>query len=93
MSIYMIRKKTKPIFEKFGVRKAAIFGSYARGESKKTSDIDMLLKLKHSLTFFDVLRLKARLEKELRRKVDIVEYEVIKPAIKRYVLKHQMPLL
>ena len=41
-------KKMKPtivrILKKNGVIRAGIFGSYARGEQKKKSDIDILIK-------------------------------------------------
>lgn len=86
-------KKTRPVLKRFGVEKAAIFGSYARGELKKESDVDILLKPSKESTLFDILKLKTALEKRLGRKVDLVEYGAIKPQIKRYVLRHQIPLL
>ena len=43
-------KRMQPLIVKTlkanGVKKAGIFGSYARGESKKGSDIDILVQLK-----------------------------------------------
>jgi len=39
------RAKLNAIFKEYGVKKAAVFGSYARGEQKKRSDIDFLIKL------------------------------------------------
>ncbi len=35
-----------PILKRNGVLKAGIFGSYARGEQKKQSDVDILIKFK-----------------------------------------------
>lgn len=93
MSGTAIAKQTKPILQKFGVEKAAIFGSYARGDFKKTSDVDVLVKLKREATLFDIVRLKIRLENRLRRKVDIVEYDSIKPEIRQYALRNQIPVL
>ncbi|MCX6719707.1 MAG: nucleotidyltransferase domain-containing protein, partial [Candidatus Staskawiczbacteria bacterium] len=43
MSIQEIKRKISPILKKNGVKKAAIFGSYARGEEKKRSDVDILI--------------------------------------------------
>ncbi len=38
-----LKMLTKNIFEKYGIEKAYIFGSYARKEANKDSDIDILL--------------------------------------------------
>ena len=38
-----IKPKIVRILKKYGVKKAGIFGSYARGEQKKRSDIDILI--------------------------------------------------
>src|SRR3989344_1787884 len=44
MSIKEIKNKINPILKRNGVAKAAIFGSYARGDQTKKSDIDILIK-------------------------------------------------
>lgn len=46
-----------------GVTKAALFGSVARGEAKKRSDIDILIKLKKGKSLLDLVRLQFELEK------------------------------
>ena len=45
-----IKRKIIPILKKNHVVRAGIFGSYARGEQKKNSDIDILIKFNDSLT-------------------------------------------
>ena len=40
-----IKRKAVPLLKKYGVVRAGIFGSYARGEQKKRSDIDILVKI------------------------------------------------
>ena len=49
--IEKIKEKILPILKKNDVVRASIFGSFARGEEKRGSDIDMLVELdkKHSL--------------------------------------------
>ena len=39
-----IKRKAVPLLKKYGVVRAGIFGSYARGEQKKKSDVDILVK-------------------------------------------------
>ncbi|KHO50976.1 MAG: hypothetical protein QT05_C0047G0025 [archaeon GW2011_AR13] len=41
-----IKLKIARILKNYGVVRAGIFGSYARGEQKKDSDIDILIELK-----------------------------------------------
>ncbi|MFA6376085.1 MAG: nucleotidyltransferase family protein [Candidatus Paceibacterota bacterium] len=89
----IIKKKAAGIFKKYGVTKAAVFGSCARGEEKKDSDIDLLVELPEEMTLFGAIALKLELEKALKRKVDLVEYGCIKPVIKESVLSAQIPVI
>jgi len=49
-------KHKEEIRKKYGVRILGIFGSYARGEQKKVSDIDILVKIESpiGLKFFEL---------------------------------------
>ncbi len=78
-----------PILKRQGVTKAALFGSAARGEAKKSSDIDILVKLKKGKSLFDFVGLKLELEEKLGKKVDLVEYAAIKPLLKQIILGEQ----
>ncbi len=89
MTIQVIRKKMIPIFKRQGVTKAALFGSCARGEERRNSDIDLLIKLKKGKTLFDIVRLKSDLEERLGRKVDLVEYDAIRPLLRDIILSEQ----
>lgn len=66
------------------IRKASIFGSFARNEETETSDIDLLIE-GENLTLFDVLRLEDSIQKITNRKADIVEYDAIKPSLQKYI--------
>lgn len=85
-----IKKQILPILIRQGVTKAALFGSAARGEMRKNSDIDLLVSIKKKKTLLDFVDLKLELEKKLERKVDIVEYGAIKPNLKDFILGEQM---
>lgn len=89
MTTAIIKNKILPILKRQGFLKAAIFGSFARGEMTKNSDVDFLMKIKKNKTFFDLIKLKLELEDKLGRKVDIVEYDAINPIIKKEVLREQ----
>ncbi len=49
-----------------------IFGSYARNEQTKNSDIDILVKFKKGITLLQLIRLENELSKKLGIKVDLV---------------------
>ena len=89
MTTQTIKRKIIPILKRHGVLKAAIFGSAARGELKKRSDIDILVKLRKNKSLLDLVGLKLELEDKLNRKVDVVSYGGIHPLLKDIILSEQ----
>ena len=89
MTVQAIKKQILPILKRQGVTRAALFGSMARGEAKKRSDIDILVKLEKGKTLFDFVGLKLELEERLGKKVDLVTYNSIKPRLKDIILKDE----
>lgn len=84
-----ITKKIIPTLKNQGVVKAAIFGSYATGEAKKDSDIDILVKFNKRKSLLDLVRLQFILEDKLGKKVDLLTYNSIHPLLKDIILKEQ----
>ena len=68
--------KTQPVV------KAWLFGSFARGEERDDSDVDILVKFDRSLPIglFAYVRMHRELEEKLGRKVDLVEEGTLRPA-------------
>jgi len=85
-----LNTKTSPILFKYGVKKAAIFGSYARGSQTDNSDMDIIVELGKKMSLLDFIGLKLDLEDELNKKVDLVQYKTIKPLIKDFILEDQI---
>ena len=71
-TIIGLLKTEKPYLSKeFGVVHIGLFGSFAKGQSDKNSDIDLIVELKEPK--FDYLAgLQVYLEKKFSRKVEIV---------------------
>ena len=88
-----IKKKIVPILKKNNVKKAGIFGSYARGEQKKNSDVDILVEVEKEADLIDIIRLKNTLEKAVKRKIDLVEYNCIRQEIRQNILREEMPII
>jgi len=75
--------------QKFGITKLGLFGSYARGEAKKNSDIDILIELENNLTDIHDKKsdLKKTLENYFHLKVDIAREKYLRPLAKQEILK------
>ena len=93
-SIATIKKKALPLLKKHAVKRAAIFGSFARGTAKSRSDIDFLIEYKgNSKTIFDFVDLKQDLEEIFERKIDIITYNSIYWRIRDRILAEQVIIL
>jgi len=64
-------EELRRILRKHGVVKASVFGSYARGEQRPDSDLDLFVKVKRGVSLFGVLGLQAELEQRAGVKVDL----------------------
>jgi len=73
--------------KKYKVRELGIFGSYARGEQKKSSDIDILVKFNPNASLFDFVGLGNYLEEKLKIKVDVVSEGGIRPELRSNIIK------
>lgn len=82
--------KTIPlILKRHGVKRAALFGSVARGEDTAKSDIDLLVEFKGKKSLFDLISLELDLTKRYRRKVDVTTFNALSPLLRKHVLKDQ----
>ena len=88
-----LKRKMLPILKKHGVIKAGIFGSYARGEAKKKSNLDILVKFKDRKSLFEFVGTKLELEELLKKSVDLVDYSTIKPLLKERILKEEVRII
>jgi len=89
-----IAKIAVPILKKNGVVKAGIFGSYARGEARKRSDIDMLIKVgRKKFSLLDHVRLERELEEKLDKKVDLLTYNGINHLLKNKILDEEVRII
>ena len=88
-----IKKLVLPILQRYGVKRAGIFGSCVRGEMQEASDIDLLVETGEKMGLFKFVHLKHELEDALERKIDLVEYRTIKPQLKDIILKEELAIL
>lgn len=88
-----IKQKILPILQNYEVKRVALFGSCVRDKMNKDSDVDILVDIKADISLLDFVGLKQKIEEALGRKVDLVEYDTLKPLLKEKILKEQVILL
>ncbi len=86
MTVEEVKQKTTPVLEQYGVLKASVFGSVARGEAREDSDVDILVRLGKPTGMFRYMRLVNGLEKSLSKKVDLVTENSLNKFVKSYVM-------
>ncbi len=82
-----LKKPVAQVARKYSATKIRIFGSFARNEQRKNSDVDLIVKMPKKSTLFDLSGLKQDLQKALKRKVDVVTYDSIKPSLRANILR------
>jgi uncharacterized protein len=93
-TVSSIKKRSLPILRRHAVKRAAVFGSFARGDAKAGSDVDILIEYKgKNKSLFDLVDLKSDLEDILGRKVDIVTYSSIYWRLREQILAEQVVIL
>ena len=66
---------------RFGVARLAVFGSLARGQERRDSDVDVLVTFEGETTFDRYFDLKFWLEDLLGRPVDLVTEKPLRPEL------------
>lgn len=61
----------RSLLKQHGVKRASVFGSYARGEATPESDLDLLVELEPGRSLFDLGGLQYELEQRIPMGVDI----------------------
>jgi len=84
--------KIKRILKKNKVKKAGIFGSYAKGEQKKNSDIDILIEPPKGIGF-GFVGIQFELEDKLKKKIDLISYNGISPYLREDILKSEVRII
>lgn len=72
-------KKIVSILARYRVKKIAIFGSYARGEAKPESDVDILVEFSERKSLLDLVGIEQELSEALGVKADLLTEKSISP--------------
>lgn len=81
-----ILKELKTVLSKFtSIKKAWIFGSFARQDDAPGSDIDVAIEADCSFGYFELADLQHEAEKVINRKVDVGFMDSFKPSIYEHI--------
>ena len=80
------------IAAKHGVQRVRVFGSFARGDAREDSDLDLLIEAGPRTPPWFPGGMLLDLEEELGRRVDLAEENTLHPLIRDRVLHEAIPL-
>ena len=73
--------------DKYFVKNIGVFGSAAKKKNTMSSDIDLLVEFTKPIGFFHFSRLEDYLSDVLKKEVDLVTKDALKPALKDSILR------
>ena len=85
--IETILRGHKDRLDAFGVKSLRLFGSFARGEDRQESDVDVLVEFEGPATFSGYMGLSDFLEEVLGRRVDLVTTKALREPIRDEILR------
>ena len=86
--LHFLKAHKQELYEKFGVIKIGLFGSFSNDKNDEFSDIDIVVTIENNRkNLHNFLALKRFLEKNLNREVDLGLDSALKPYIKDKILK------
>jgi predicted nucleotidyltransferase len=81
-----LKKLKREVAKEYSVKTMGVFGSVARDEQTRQSDIDLLVEFSKPVGFVTFMRLENFLSERLGNKVDLVTPDSLKPVIRQDVL-------
>jgi len=81
-----LQQQVISILQPYEPIRIGIFGSYARGENKSDSDLDILIKFKNQMGLLKFVEVQQELSEKLEIEVDLVTENSLKnPRLKKYI--------
>lgn len=86
------RERILAIAAKHGVENVRVFGSVARGEESKDSDIDLLIAMRYDVDPFGFLRFRREVAELMNRKVDVVFENGVSHLLRDEIFSQAQPI-
>lgn len=82
----ILKEHKQELFTNYPIKSLALFGSYSRGDFKKSSDVDIMVEMAEP-SFEAFCNLADNLKKILKKKVDLVSKNGVKDKYFKYLEK------
>jgi uncharacterized protein len=84
--------EVRALGDRYGIRNIRVFGSFARGEARPDSDLDLLVEYVPGRDGFAFVEFCERVEQLLGRRVDVVTDKSLHPLVRDRILAQAVPL-
>ena len=81
-----LKGRKKELYDRYSVKKVGVFGSYAHGEQRRGSDLDVLVEFEEPVSLLKLASLENFLSDLLGAKVDVVPEKDIRSELKKRIL-------
>ncbi|MBF0318659.1 MAG: nucleotidyltransferase family protein [Nitrospirae bacterium] len=83
---FILIRHREELREKYKITQIGIFGSYARGDQKKRSDVDILVEIEEPVGLLRFVHIENLLSDLLQVKVDLIPKEGIRPELREKII-------
>jgi len=94
-TLQLLQKNRDKIYEiaaKHGVSNIRVFGSVARGEETKKSDVDLLVEISAKTSLMTLVKLEKSLKKEAGREVQIISDKAVNKHLRKQIFSEIITL-
>jgi len=88
-----IRESIVAILSRYDAERIAIFGSYARGDAKSRSDIDILVRFARPKSLIQIVQIEDEIKKSIHMKVDLVTEKAVSPYLEASIHRDEVVIL
>jgi predicted nucleotidyltransferase len=92
-TVQALMEQALPILRRYGVTRAGVFGSRARGEAQADSDLDLLVDLPEGSSLLDLVGLQLDLGDTLGLSVDAHTYRSLHHLLRDRILAEEVRIL
>ncbi len=88
-----LKRAITPLLREYGVVRAGVFGSRARGDAGSDSDLDLLVELESGRSLFDLAGLQLDLSDLLGYNAHVVTYNSLHRLLRDQILSEEIAIL